>query len=221
MPYVYSGTSRSVRGRERLHEEKTTSTICPDGRQATHGLHLPLTLDEYCNSSLDQATLDHRNQDQVLVRYAMRQRDVNQLSIGHGCRERSPETRLLMVHQVWIYGFGTNFIVAFPEAVLKEHSILKALTDHWTPWKKNANGYLLNVAQWLTAFVGLLEICAGLVRPALDIYEESISVLSKDVESHFKKSIKEQEKAACDEKQYLHTFVDIREEISMIRSVVA
>lgn len=79
---------------------------------------------------------------------------------------------------------------------------------------------MLNVAQWLTAF-GLLEIRAGLDRPALDIYEESISVLSKDVESHFKKSIKEQKKAAYDEKQYLHTIVDIREELSMIRSVVA
>lgn len=83
--------------------------------------------------------MDQQNRDQVLVRYAMRQRDLNQIGNSHECREISPETRLLMVHLVWIYGFGTKFIVAFPEAVLKEHSISKALTDHWTPWKKNAN----------------------------------------------------------------------------------
>lgn len=220
MPYFYSGTLRSVHNRKKTHEKQTESRICPDGKHATHGLHVPFTLDEYCNSTLDQVTLDHRNRDQVLVRYALRKKDGNQLGNVPEGREIPPSTRLLMVHQVWIYGFGSRFIVAFPEAVLREDSMLKALTHHWTRVSRDMKDCLLDVAEWLTAFVGLLETHSCLDRPALDIYEESISALSKDVDSYFKKSIEEQERAADDEKQYFHVIADIREELSMIRSVV-
>lgn len=213
MPYFYSGPPRSVRIWRGIYARKVESKICPDSEEASHGLYLPLTLDEYCNSTLDDDTLNRRNKDQVVVRSAMRQQHGGYPNGAPKGKQTLPTARLLMVHQLWIYRFGKGFVVAFPDVVLQERTIRQALSQH----SKNP---LVRVFEWLRAFIGLLERHIGLHRPVLDIFEESISAASNDVEEYFKLSIKEQEKAADDEKQFSHVIADIREELSMIQSVI-
>lgn len=116
-----------------------------------------------------------------------------------------------------------KYVIAFPEIALQEPSLRRALTQKCydqnnfmpSPWE-----HLIITARWLLAFILLLETPAGLDNPVLGIYENQISRISSDVDRYFGQTIKEQEKAANDEKQYFHDIADIREELSMIQSVV-
>lgn len=156
-----------------------------------------------------------------------------------------PETRLLMVHRLWIYRFDTHHVVVFSDTVLNERSIRTALTEQPAVNSEGSTGLWLyfelrsmtRIAEWFSAFIGLLETPAGLQetmgvhahinspavvvspRSVLDIYEESISAVRNDVELYFLDKMKEHEKAAEAEKQCFHEIADIREELSMIQSV--
>lgn len=213
MPYFYSGTPRSSRDRLRRYNRKTESKICPDGDKATHGLCLPLTLDEYCNLALDDDTLDVLNNDQVLVRSARRQQRQDQSRGSDAGKKRKPQIRVLMVHQAWVYRFGEHRVFAFPDIVMQEPTILNILS--------RKSGPVLELLLLLSAFVNLFETPIGLPKPVLDIFEESISFLSRDVDTYFKKKPKEQEEAADDEKKYFHEISDIRGELAMIREVIS
>lgn len=135
-----------------------------------------------------------------------------------------PATRLLMVHQLWVYQFEDVLIAAFPNIVLREPTIREALKhDSFSEVDGRLKAYecLSRVVVWLSGFIGLSDTSMGFSRPILDFYEESISAVSNDVAQYFGKPISEQEKAAFAEKQYLHDIADIREELSMIKSVVS
>lgn len=178
---------------------------------------MPLTLGEYCNPNFDEHTLSVRNQDQVLARFLKADR----LDVEDERKQIRPEDRLLMVHQVWMYRFEGHFIFAFPEIVLQEPAIRKALLEHESVLSiGDEPRYLYWVAQCISAFMGLPESPSGLPKPLLDIFEESVSAVSIGVERYFYKKPSEQEKAADDEKRYFHDIADIRDELAMMRSVV-
>jgi hypothetical protein len=222
-----------------VYKKKTESTICPDGKNATHGLHLPLTLDEYCTPSLSDATLLDRNKDQVVIRVATRHKQERERKdkkpaqsppIAKARKEMDPTTRLLMVHQLWVYRFDNTHIISFPEVLLRQPGIMKILKSHF-PLSRSFDDALIlstldimsmtSIALWLSGFIYLLETPIGLEKPVLDIFEESTSVISNDVDEYFnKKTPKEQEKAADGEKDFFHNIADIRGELSMLRAVV-
>jgi hypothetical protein len=239
-----------VCSRSTLHEQKTTSTICPDGKNSTHRLLLPLTLDEYCNPSLSEVTLSMRNKDQVVARVALKRQeergrdDTKPTRIEPtSAKKICPKTRLLMVHQCWIYRLNNIHILSFPEVLLKQAEVrnaLKSLFHHSSsPHDGSVSSSfdsqsmtslvpsafdiqsMTSIARWLYVFVALSESPIGLGKPVLDIFEESISVISNDVDQYFnKKSPRQQEKAAKDEKNFFHDIADVRGELSMMRSVV-
>jgi hypothetical protein len=224
-----------VGNRRNLHEGKTASTICPAGKYSRHGLLLPLTLDEYCNPSLSDETLSMRNADQVVVRAALRhheegeEEDVRPTRIKPtSIKEIRPNTRLLMVHQCWIYRLNGTHILSFPEVLLRQAEIMSALKYLFQSdsiFDDYVNSIFdiqstTSIARWLNVFIGLSETPIGLGKPVLDIFEESISVISNDVDQYFnKKTPRQQEKAAKDEKEFFHDIADIRGELSMLRSV--
>lgn len=120
-----------------------------------------------------------------------------------------------MVHQVWIYRFDHRFIVAFPEVALQESTIREALIV------PGSSVDLGSVVQWLSSFIGLLDMPVGLPMPLLDMYEELLSTLIYELDEYFRKPFKEQDAAAEMEKQFFIEVDEIREELSMIRSVVS
>jgi hypothetical protein len=243
MPYFYCGPWRLASGRRGVHTRQTESSTFPDGDSLTQGLHLPLTLDEYCNPSLGSATLERRNKDQVVIRHASRERNERRARSRDETEGIGPETRLLMVHQLWIYRFDKHHVMAFPDAALNERTIRNALTEP-PAWMRShqADDFelrsMFRISEWLLAFIGSLETPAGIAEPTdantpinlptsagspqsvLGIYEESISAVGNEVDSYFGDTMKEQEQAAHTEKQYFHEIADIRGELSMIRSVV-
>jgi len=204
-----------------MYSPGTKSADSFNRERAAQGLHFPLTLDEYCNPGFDEKTLYLRNQDQVIARIHSDGRLDAGSKHKDKRKETQPETRLLMVHQVWTYHFENSNILAFPEIVLREPTIQKALLEQESIFSLGDEArHLYTVAQWLSAFVGLVSRPCGLQKPLLDMFEESISFVSIDVEEYFYKKPSEQEKAADDEKRYFHGIADIREELAMILSVV-
>jgi hypothetical protein len=217
MPYFYFETWRAVRKRQITYSLDAKSADSRNRERAAQGLHFPLTLDEYCNPGFDEKTLYLRNRDQVVARI----RDDGRLDAQSKHEQIKPETRLLMVHQVWIYRFEKFNVLAFPEIVLQEPTIQEALLEYRLLRSiEEETRHIFAVVQWLAAFIGLLGRSHGLQKPLLDIFEESISFVSIDVERYFYKKPSEQEKAADDEKRYFHDIADIRDELAMIRSVV-
>jgi hypothetical protein len=202
-----------------------------------HRLLLPLTLDEYCNPSLSDETLAMRNEDQVVVRAAMRYHQEGKEEVTKPTRTQPkgvkgirPKTRLLMVHQCWIYRFNSIHMISFPEVLLYQAEVMKALKSlfhtrpeliHLVPLLFDIQS-MASIARLLYVFVALSESPVGFEKPVLDIFEESISVISNDVDQYFnKKSPREQEKAAKDERDFFHDIADVRGELSMMRSVIA
>jgi hypothetical protein len=239
MPYFYSASWRFVRNRTNVYKKKTESTICPDGKNATHSLQLPLTLDEYCNPSLSDAVLFKRNKDQVVVREALRYREQRKRKtrtptqspvIPKAPKKIEMTTRLLMVHQLWLYRFENIHIMSFPEVSLRQSMIMdtlkkifpssKSFDDTPVPSTLDITS-MTCIASWLYSFIYLFELPIGFDKPVLDIFEESTAVISNDVDEYFnRKSPKEQEKAANDEKEFFHNIADVRGELSMLRAVV-
>lgn len=220
MPYFYFGLYRSNRTRRCTYARKTFSVICPDGDETTHGLCLPLTLDQYCNPALEEETLDHCNGNQVVFRSASRQRHVHvhehRSSKSTRGRECRPPTPLLLVHEVWVYRFYVYRIFTFPDAFMQESTIRNVLTRRGPKVDP-----VFELTLLLSAFVKLLETPLGLPKPVSDMYEESISAVSHEADDYSKKTIKDQERSADTEKQYFHEISNIREETAMIRSVIS
>jgi hypothetical protein len=196
----------------------------------TQGLLQPLALDEYCNPSLSDGTPADRNKDQVIVRAALRRQEEGKEEVTKptGIKGIRPKTRLLMVHQCWINRFNGIHMISFPEVLLNQVEVMKALRLLFC-YRSVSDGHafsaydvqsMISIARWLFVFISLSETPLGLEKPVLDIFEESISVVSNDVDQYFnKKSSREQEKAAKDEKDFFHDIADIRGELSMLRSV--
>lgn len=108
-----------------------------------------------------------------------------------------------MVHQVWVYQFEDILIVAFPNTVLREPTIMETLTQsisYEVSGRKFVHEPLSQVVEWLSGFIGLPDTSVSFSKPILDYYEESISVVSNDVAMYFGKPISEQEKVAFAEK---------------------
>ncbi|KAK1069179.1 hypothetical protein LTR74_004986 [Friedmanniomyces endolithicus] len=245
MPYLYSASWKYIRER-RL--DQSVSRVCRVGDKSPKEVHWPLTLDEYCNPWLTPETLLDRNQDQVVWRYERERLMKEPVLPSQGFARWKYEeeklvstqpmsesqgildtARLLTVHQVWVYLVDDVLVFAFPEVALKEGPIAAALSrDPDVQWSKAGNGphslAVKRTVKSLSAFIDLVErsVLSGLSEPPLKIFQKSIVRVAEQVEAYFKEQTpRDQVMAASDEKQYLHVISDIREELSMILSVIS
>lgn len=171
MPYFHFGTWHTAYQRQIMYSRGTKSSDSLNRERVAQDRHLPLTLDEYCNPGFLEETLYLRNQDQVIARIHADGRLNAGSKREHKRKQTQPETRFLMVHQVWMYRFENSNILAFPEIVLREPTIQKALLEHESIFSLSDEArHLYTVAQWLSAFVGLLSISCGLQKPLLDMF---------------------------------------------------
>jgi hypothetical protein len=179
------------------------------------GCHVPLTLDEYCKPVLGPSILNERNKDQVLIRY----KRLNKL--GNRNEETSLEemvegvprsARLIAVHQAWLWKTAPFVITAFPA----EHNVVDWISEYgWTGSDFQKIGVLLS------HLIDFLDrpVMAGLSEPILNIFEKSIIALSNEVNEYIR-SENIHDFSLDKERQYYHEIGDIREELSMIKSVL-
>ncbi|EGX88658.1 ankyrin repeat-containing domain [Cordyceps militaris CM01] len=202
------------------------------GGKGMHEVHLPLTLDEYCNTALNSNSLYKRNYDQVLVRYLVEQENLHRGKNPSPLAGWTPagHTRLLMVHHIWIDVLPKGIVIAFPEAVAEDKEV-KGFLARYSQTYRNAEPYedatagtqMLHAAELLSTFIRLLEMSnmAGLSEPVLNIFQKSITQISEQVEKDFGFSSRENQRRLADrERKLFHDISDVREELAMIGSVV-
>ena len=231
MPYFYSETwvavdSKTVKDPNGWYTKLPISKTCRSGSINKQEVHLPLTLDEYCNTALKLESLDSRNRDQVLVKYQLEQGGTKR-AVGDSLSSQDlpPHTRLLMVHQIWIDVLAKGLIVAFPECVLKDEAINAFFLSrsHFYIMRETPQGCALWTADLLSTFIGLLEqsTLSGLPEPALNIFQKSTTKIRDEVDKDFANASSEDQRALADkERELFHNISDVREELSMIGWVV-
>ncbi|KAK0354388.1 hypothetical protein LTR94_012912 [Friedmanniomyces endolithicus] len=222
MPYFYSASWGDIRRRKLVHSE---SAICRVGDGRPKEVHSPLTLDEYCHPWLAPEVLLDRNQDQVVWRYERSHireaptHDESELvlwkykegeliptkpkSVSRGICDAAS---VLMVHQVWIYLVDDVFVFAFPEDALREAPIEKALSPRPVRFENGRSMRFRRTFNTLSTFHRL----------------KSIVSVTAQVEAYLNEnSPHDQTMAASDGKEYFRMISDIREELSMIFSVIS
>ncbi|KAF2670050.1 hypothetical protein BT63DRAFT_228182 [Microthyrium microscopicum] len=186
--------------------------------------YLPLSLDEYCNPGLDQCTLNRRNNDQVLVRYqgGVKNQDLNQI-------------RLITIPQLWIWKIGEIYMTASSEDLQN-----LVWTEGGTSSESMCFDYIYGLPHRSrsgsdgSATTDSPELLAGLVmsrfldlfhrptmgglsEPILNVFETSISNVSERVNRY----LRELDSISLEtEGNFLHEIADVRDELSMIQSVV-
>lgn len=187
------------------------------------GLQCVSTLDEYCHPSLDDDTLADRNADQVLGRY---QDEVPQ-----------EKRNILTVPQLWIWTFGDNVYTAMPTSIKETFDGFDLQVDLYffsyiediESAFKTKHSSTPRSRLFIDLLVGLiLSECVnnlntrpriGLSRPVFGVFENSISRMSADVREYTK--VEALSKNSIDsEKRFILEINDIREELSMIKSVL-
>jgi len=178
------------------------------------GVHLPVTLDEYCNPTLGSEILNIRNKDQVVLRY-QRNRSAGRLT--------SDELlSVITVPQAWLWKVNGYIITTLPPNIAK-NVLFHRMLDSWDLSDDSMDTYGTEhvLGMFLSDLVDVLDrpATAGLSEPLFNIFEKSIADLSEQVNNYIKFtsvdtiSIEE-------EKQFLHKIDDIREELSMIKTVL-
>ncbi|KAF1959699.1 hypothetical protein CC80DRAFT_308762 [Byssothecium circinans] len=242
MPYFHSAPYTSLKQRREEYSKFIEGLKYCCGRSSstaskrTLGIHLPLTLDEYLNPALSEETLQVRNQDQVLVRYQIYKKpnkgkemqetrdgqiDKKQVEKERGMQEEKgekevpPSAKLLTVQQAWIWYVNANLITAFPKNLLEDDEASRIEQFCESGLSYHAVGELLSL------LVDTLDrpVMAGLSEPIFNVFEKSISTLSEQVNQYLKVPDVEAVRIE-EEKRFFHEIGDIREELSMINSVL-
>jgi hypothetical protein len=213
MPFFHATSPEALGKRCVISKGLMQSHYCCSENPASIGIHLPRTLDEYCNPSLDTPTLDTRNRDQVVLRY--------QKEKAKSWSEDSPS--VVTVPQAWLWKFGTVIMTALPSDINAVNPLLEQNMVH--SWNTSSTVLSSNTEQvfglFLSDLVDILDrpAMAGLSEPIFNIFEKAIADLSERVDKYTKDADVDTIKIA-DEKKFLHEIDDIREELSMIKTVL-
>jgi hypothetical protein len=218
MPYFYSDIPSSysdIDKRKERYKSLTTCSYCCSTDTTTLGIQVPVTMDEYCKPALDQRALKERNEDQVL--------------------QRSGFNKLIIIPQIWIWKIGKHVITASPAELpakrwvgtafgrMCERAYAKPTPVKWDgiDYRSGQPSPEALVSLILSDCVDILDrpTMAGLPEPIFNVFEKSISKLSAQVKDYLK-STQVRDISVVDEKTYLHDINDIREELSMIKTVV-
>ncbi|KAI1360900.1 hypothetical protein F5Y08DRAFT_331250 [Xylaria arbuscula] len=212
--------------------------------------HTPVTLDEYCNPALSQDILSLRNRDQVLGRSekAMLERkdpkniskrgrstllgDLWELAAFYAStlvHHRVPSSwreleskqlvdsqtpkKVVLVSQAWIWKIGRGVIATDPETLGSKLS-----SDYWY------RVYYSDPFVFITLLLSKImehfgSPAQGADKQLLRIYENALVTISEDVNQYTKHALVED--IDLDKEKFLsHQIKDLREELSMIKSVI-
>lgn len=180
----------------------------------TVGIHFPLSLDEYCNPALERGVLDDRNNDQVLLRYQLSKNE----KVG-SVRDRlvPSDAKLITVHQAWLWKIDDRIITAFPQHVADE---LIAFMAQGVAFE-NADSKV-DIALLMAVLINTWDhpvAMRGSSEHIFNIFQKSITSLLEEVKGYLASDSVETLNMN-EERRYYHEITDIREELSMIRSVL-
>src|ERR1700742_2887273 len=123
MPYFHSLTLEALQQRKERHEELTKYRYCCAERDEAQPLavHLPFSLDEYCNPSLNSSSgsssSSSRNNDQVVFRYEerkLRDPEKRKTELRHTKDPNQKPPKAIIVGQAWLWELGTTLVTAMP-----------------------------------------------------------------------------------------------------------
>ncbi|KAI3317679.1 hypothetical protein HD806DRAFT_514353 [Xylariaceae sp. AK1471] len=207
---------------------------------------MPTTLDEYCNPSLSEDILNARNKDQVLGRYEKKRivatpssddkehhrallyelwilarahmgelsQFVHKIFKLSKSQEKPPKTlkptNVILVRQAWIWRIG-------------EFVLMTELAPNWPDkgkllmeWKHPKE----RIASFLSEIVGNLDSpIRGAKGSLLRTYENALIDISEEAKQ-YTKSARVEDIDLDKEKDIFHQISDLREELSMIKSVL-
>ncbi|KAI0545985.1 hypothetical protein F4679DRAFT_575734 [Xylaria curta] len=210
--------------------------------------YMPITLDEYCNPALPQTILAFRNKDQVLGRHErfIRENMVSAKELDKGEQALLGELWVLARACARKFmGFGNpttlrrlkNLSGNFPEqVVLVSQACIWLIGDKAISYNPSDVAFELNEIEWhqlrkyhpylfITLALGKLVERFDLPRqgsegPILRTYENALVALSEEVNQYTKNALVE-EIDLDQEKALFHQISDLREELSMVKSILA
>jgi len=218
MPFFYSASLETLGKREEKHK-KLTQYYCPGTDRKSLGVHLPLSMDEYCNPSLGKAILDGRNEDQVILRYQKKK--------IRAPRKSDESLKVITVPQAWLWKVNDIVMTAFPSDICKDNLLFKSMNDSCFLLYESrgpstySGGANLLLGMFLSDLVDALDrhINAGLSEPLFSIFEKEISNLSEAV-NKYSMNTRVENLNIKTERGFLHVIDDIREELSMISTIL-
>lgn len=218
------------------NEEDIQSRRRPTDGSGSAGLHAYCSLDEYCFPHLTKAALAERNNDQTFTRYyelltkeqesaTGKARHLVQHASGNEAGRMGKSIRpLLIVSQAFVWEIDDLLIIALPVSPpetfwrLLRHFrcyaaeevialLLYAIFDAFDPEPKTKE-FLREPPSDLNNIHSIFKIFSRSIASALDQVSEYLK--DKDVGNI----------DARQEHRYIHQILDIREEISMISSII-
>ncbi|KAI0197644.1 hypothetical protein F4808DRAFT_291004 [Astrocystis sublimbata] len=219
MPYFSSKTQELLAKRWKYTLKNSKKLLyCQTDNPQDFGADIEVTLDEYCNPSLDSKVLEKRNKDQVLTRYDQRALRSDPPLQDNSATPDQSSPRLVTVPQLWCWRIGPKLM-------------LGGLSRHCPPQSKQYFGLNLNQVSEdnLDVFIGRLlsrhidnldrANLLGLSESIFSVFSWSIATVAEDV-NKYTLSTAFGDISIDAEKKYLHEINDIREEIAMIRTVI-
>ena len=235
MPYFTLDSMEIIQNRvqELDNHVKNRKYCCAGSKRAGGNLHVPITIDEFCKPALGQR-LENRNNDQILTNPILSSDCQETESAGqHGSRGASGEANdqeahvqeshrnnLITIRQSWLWILNDVVIMAWGQP--------NAYTDTY-----KSVGVPMIVGKFLSDLIGLPASfgSASLSGDFLDQYQKFIYLLSDQVNEYLKllqntktRSLTPFEFSDFDidqEAKFFHQASDVREELSMIRSVIS
>lgn len=171
-------------------------------------VHTSRTLDEFYYPGLSGDQLSRRNDDQVVSRMA---------------KDENKTERLLLVPQLWLWKLDNIIITAFPghsaDACGSDEFVverLRSICEKFT----DLDSHLLT-ALILSEYIILLDHShiAALQEPIFYTFEKAVANTFDKVQTYMRKEGMENININK-EKEFMHSINDIREELTMIRSVI-
>jgi hypothetical protein len=188
-------------------------------------------MDEYCNPSLNATILNKRNTDQVVLG----KRNDDQVVPGRRKKKIEaqpgphPSQSIITVPQAWLWKVNNDVITCLPREITPENLLFTRMRHSWRlvdtgdPDQINLPPGHINLAlgMFLSELINALDrpINAGLQEPIFSSFEKAISNLSDDV-NEYSMNPDVESLDIKKERQFLHIIDDIREELSMISTIL-
>ena len=226
IPYFSHDTIGRIERRKTEYNEVIKDfNYCSTSNFNYLGLQCASTLDEYCHPSLDDETLADRNASQVLSRY---QHNLNEFP-----RE---ERNIIIVPQLWIWTFDDRLFTATHKSIVAELFDLFSSVGNVETYKDEISSYFTTMRSsapqsglFVDLLVGLIisecvntlnaRLSIELSRSVFGVFENSISQLSAKVRKYTNSQALGKNSIDL-EKLFIFQVSDIREELSMIQSVL-
>ncbi|KAI0186038.1 hypothetical protein EV127DRAFT_514720 [Xylaria flabelliformis] len=213
------------------HKDQTLQACVGKDHEFLKGF-MPLTLDEYCSPALSQKVLNGRNRDQVLGRYEKARRGEGPLArtqfsysndalallisndqqpLDAGVESVPSPLHVVLVRQAWIWRVDETVVTNLSPKMFPDVDVSHSSTY-------STFGYITRVFRIIVEHFESGSHKA--TEPLLKTYENALSVVSENVNVYVQKA-RVEDIDLHKEKELFHEISDLREELSMIKSVLA